>query len=120
MGKLARGLYDLDLARDLLRPVVDRAVPDAAVRRAQHASVRRGRARHRSRRADHGPHGRQADLDDGDFGRHFRRWNVGLSGRPSLDRAAVEADGNAVLGFVLINPGLSASWVRADVALAGG
>ena len=43
--------------------------------------------------------GAQADLDDGDFGGHFRHRHVGLSGRLSLHRAAVEADGDAVLGL---------------------
>ena len=45
------GLHHLNRVCDLLRAVVDRAVPDAAVRRAQPARGRRGRARHRSRRA---------------------------------------------------------------------
>ena len=58
---------------DLLRDVVDRAVPDAAVRRAQPARGRRGRSRHRSRRAGRDPDGPQADLDHGDLGGDFRR-----------------------------------------------
>ena len=64
--------------------------------RSQHEDGE-GVARHRSRRADHGADGPQADLDHADLGGHFRGGDVGLPGRISQYRAAVEADGDAVL-----------------------
>ena len=76
-GLRAHGLQHLHRVRDLLRAVVDRAVPDAAVRRPQPARGWRGRARHRPRRADPGADGLQADLDHADLGGDFRASRCG-------------------------------------------
>src|SRR4029453_12811144 len=84
---------------DLLRALVGRAVRDAAVRRPQPERGRRGRTWYRSRRAGHGADGLQAVLDHADLGRGFRHRHVGVLSGLSEHRAAVEADGAAVLGL---------------------
>src|SRR6516164_11559891 len=91
------GLRDLDWICDLLRLVVDRAVCDASVRRAQPARGRRRQPGDRSRRAGRNPDGPQTGLDHPFVGRDLCGGLCRLSWRLPYHRAVVQADGNAVL-----------------------
>src|SRR5262249_30448529 len=92
-------LHHLDPVCDLLRPLVDHAVRDPAVRSAQPTRGWRRGTWHRSWRTNRQSDGSQADLDHTYLGRDFRARDVRLQCRISFHRKAVEADGDALLAF---------------------